>query len=138
MCVVAGLAGSVVLASPVAGFAASVPTDEIAPSKPLGAVNSILIFGVGPVALLLILTAIFLRPGSAPGSQRYRPGRGWNADPTWIGVPAREHHSEHALAGADTLEAEADEFSHREHPPQIEPDSSETSNPRHGGAHGSW
>lgn len=131
--------GIAVLASPVMALAASV--DEDSPSKPLGAVNGILIFGVAPVATLAVITLIFLRPGSAPGSHRYRPGHGWHGEPTWIGVPAREHHDEHALEGADVLEAEAEEFVHQEHAaPEIEPAGNDdpSASRRQGGAHGSW
>jgi len=129
-----------VLAVSVPAFADSVDVNQIAPSKPLGTVNAILIFGVAPVGTLVLISLIFLRPGSAPGSHRYRPGHGWHADPTWMGVPAREAHHEHALEGADVLEEEADEFTHAHPTPAVEPAGDEVpgSTRRQGGARGSW
>jgi hypothetical protein len=136
----AGLVGVSLLAASGTALADGVNVDQIAPSKPLGTVNAILIFGVAPVATLAILTLIFLRPGSAPGSQRYRPGRGWHAEPTWVGVPAREHHSEHTLEGADVLGEQAEEFVHHHDVAEIEPKSPTDPNAtrRQGGAHGAW
>jgi hypothetical protein len=136
--VVVGLATCAVVGSPAFAFAAGPGVNEISSSKPLGAVNAILIFAVAPIATLLLISAIFLRPGSAPGSQRYRPGRGWHAEPEWVGVPEREHHEDHAMSGADTLADAAEGLTH-EHVGELEADGPvDPSSRRQGGAHGSW
>ena len=136
--VVVGLATCAVLASPAFAFADGVDVNEVSSSKPLGAVNAILIFAVAPIATLLVISAIFLRPGSATGSQRYRPGRGWHAEPEWVGVPEREHHEDHAMSGADSLADAAEGLTH-ERAGELEADGPvDPSNRRQGGAHGSW
>jgi hypothetical protein len=65
--------------------------------KPLGTVNIILIFVLIPLALTAILMLIFLRPSTAPGAQRYRPGRGWDAKPAWFGIESRTELNRPAL-----------------------------------------
>lgn len=106
----------------------------------LGVVAAIFIFGVAPVGLLILISLIFLRPGSAPGTQRYRPNRGWDAEPTWLGVPAREAHHVHALQGADELEHGS--AVRAEQAAQTERVGAETPVARHdpsiGGARGHW
>lgn len=80
-------AGLLLLAAAPAHAAGAPPRVDIdGVHQPLGAVNAILIFGGIPAALAAVLALIFLRPSSAPGAQRYRPGRGWDADPVWFGL----------------------------------------------------
>jgi hypothetical protein len=49
-------------------------------------IDGILIFGVAPVGVFLLIALIVMRPGTAPKAQRYRPGRDWNAEPSWSGL----------------------------------------------------
>lgn len=129
------VAGAFLVAAPAAAFAAAPDVNGVhGHYTPLGAVNIILIFLVAPFALLVVLSLIFLRPGSAPGAQRYRPQRGWSAHPTWIGVPAREDHDAPALEGARHLQEEAGTApGYGQEPP---PRPHDASGP--GGARGSW
>lgn len=72
--------------------------------RPLGLAAIILIFAVVPVGLTVLLTAIFLRPGSAPGATRYRPGRPWDAPPVWFGEPSQIDPQQAALPAAERRE----------------------------------
>lgn len=123
--------GLVVIA-PAAAFAARPDVNGVdGHNPPLSVVSGILIFFVLPVGLTLLIALFFLRPGSAPGAQRYRPGRDWTADATWLGVPSREHHHP-ALAGAETLQ-------HGEERPADAPDvAAAPPDETIGGARGSW
>lgn len=119
--------------TPVAAFAAGPDVNGVdGHVAPLGTVNFILIFALLPLAVLGIITLIFMRPGS--GAQRYRPGRGWNAQPTWIGVPAREDHDAPALEGARALQQAAGTAPDDE----LESASGARQDPNAGGARGSW
>ncbi len=100
----------------------------------LGTVNVLLIFVVAPVTVLLLIAAVYLRPGSAPGAQRYRPNRGWSAEPTWIGVPSREVHGSPALEGAGVLRDQAALTA----PEAEESTAVSSADPSVGGARGSW
>jgi hypothetical protein len=135
-----GLVGIAILGMTRLASAGAINADQTSHVKPLGAVNGILIFGVAPVATLALISLIFLRPGSAAGTQRYRPGHGWHAGPTWIGVAAREHHDQPVLDGAEELAVAAEVFEPHALPAEIEPES--TADPgatrRQGGAHGTW
>lgn len=79
-----------VAALPAAAVAA--PADDLpGRTDSFSAVDGILIFGVVPVGVCLIVALLTLRPGTAPRSQRYRPGRGWHAEPSWSGPePAQQ------------------------------------------------
>jgi hypothetical protein len=135
---VVALASCAVVASPAFAFADGIDVNQVSPAKPLGAVNSILIFAVAPIGILLVIWGFFFRPGSSQGSQRYRPARGWHAEPEWLGVPAREHHSEHALEGADALEAEAEGLTGRSAGELEAEGPADLASRRQGGAHGNW
>jgi hypothetical protein len=129
------LALAIIGAGSATAFAAGPAVDQpYGKSDSLGTVNSILIFAVIPLAVLGLMSLIFLRPGSSPGAQRYRPGRGWNANPTWVGVPAREDHDVPALEGADKLQQEAG----LETDAPVEEPSVARQDPTVGGARGSW
>lgn len=49
--------------------------------------EALLIFGVLPIVLLLVMSAIVWLPGMVRSS-RYRPQRGWSAAPVWFAGPA--------------------------------------------------
>lgn len=130
------LAGS----SAYAGEPPNVNIDGV--HEPLGTVNIILIFVVIPLALSAVLMLIFLRPSSAPGAQRYRPGRGWEAKPAWFGIESRADPSRPALPPApgaplvgDILEAGVDLDAS---PGRTAPMSRATDATGLGGARGSW
>lgn len=137
-----GAASLSLLALPATAIAAGPPqVNEVRPGSSLGIVNGILIFGVIPIGVFGVLALIFLRPGSAPGAQRYRPGRGWNADPTWIGVPGRETTETPALEGAEHLQADAYAVTHADGPEESADVIAGTgvgANRDQGGARGSW
>jgi hypothetical protein len=53
----------------------------------LTTLQAVLVYGVGPLAILLLIAAVVWLPGMVRSS-RYRPTRGWNAAPLWFGGPA--------------------------------------------------
>ena len=53
----------------------------------LTTLQAVLVYGVGPLAILLLIAALVWLPGMVRSS-RYRPTRGWNAAPLWFGGPA--------------------------------------------------
>ena len=62
--------------------------DGVAPTgEGLTTLQTILLFGVAPLAILLLIAALVWLPGMIRSS-RYRPARGWNAAPLWFGGPA--------------------------------------------------
>lgn len=52
----------------------------------LSTLETIGVFVVAPLALLLLVAALVWLPGVVRGN-RYRPGRGWGATPLWFGGP---------------------------------------------------
>jgi hypothetical protein len=62
------------------------PDDGEVPGPSLGIGNTILIFVVIPVGAFLIIAALSVLP-SALSRPRYRPGKPWEHEPTWIGRP---------------------------------------------------
>lgn len=54
-------------------------------THPLGTVNTILIFVVGPLVVFLIIAALTLRPRRSTGASRYRPGQPWPYPAQWFG-----------------------------------------------------
>lgn len=54
---------------------------------PISTSQALLLFGLVPLALLLVLSAVVWLPG-ALRSSRYRPQRGWSAAPVWFAGPA--------------------------------------------------
>jgi hypothetical protein len=53
---------------------------------PLGTGDTILLFVVVPIGAFLIISALSLLP-SALSRPRYRPGKPWSHEPTWVGEP---------------------------------------------------
>jgi hypothetical protein len=53
----------------------------------LTTLQAVLVYGVAPLAILLLVAAVVWLPGMIRSS-RYRPTRGWNAAPLWFGGPA--------------------------------------------------
>ena len=53
----------------------------------LTTLQAVLLYGVGPLAILLLIAALVWLPGMVRSS-RYRPTKGWNAAPLWFGGPA--------------------------------------------------
>ena len=53
----------------------------------LTTLQAVLVYGVAPLAILLLVAALVWLPGMIRSS-RYRPTRGWNAAPLWFGGPA--------------------------------------------------
>ena len=52
----------------------------------LSGLETVLLFGVVPLVLMLVLAALVWLPGMVRGN-RYRPARGWSAAPLWFGGP---------------------------------------------------
>ena len=53
----------------------------------LTTLQAVLLYGVAPLAILLLIAALVWLPGMVRSS-RYRPTKGWNAPPLWFGGPA--------------------------------------------------
>ena len=53
----------------------------------LTTLQAVLVYGVAPLAILLLVAAVVWLPGMVRSS-RYRPTRGWSAAPLWFGGPA--------------------------------------------------
>lgn len=53
----------------------------------LTTLQTVLLYGVAPLAILLLVATVVWLPGMVRSS-RYRPTRGWNAAPLWFGGPA--------------------------------------------------
>ena len=66
---------------------AATPDDGDEPGAALTALETILIYGVVPIALFALIALLVLAPSIARGP-RYRPGLGWFAAPVWFGGPA--------------------------------------------------
>jgi hypothetical protein len=60
--------------------------DGEVPGPSLGTGDTILLFVVVPLGAFLIISALALLP-SALSKPRYRPGKPWVHDPTWVGEP---------------------------------------------------
>ena len=63
--------------------------DGVAPAaeNSLTTMQAVLLYGLVPLAILLLTAALVWLPGMIRSS-RYRPARGWNAPPLWFGGPA--------------------------------------------------
>ena len=53
----------------------------------LTTLETVLIYGVTPLVILLVIAALAWLPGVVRSS-RYRPAQGWTAPPLWFGGPA--------------------------------------------------
>lgn len=65
------------------GFENGVAPEE----QSLTTLQAVLLYGLAPLAILLLVAAVVWLPGMVRSS-RYRPARGWNAAPLWFGGPA--------------------------------------------------
>jgi hypothetical protein len=105
-------------------------------------IETVLIYGVIPLAVFVVLALLTLLPGRGKDRTRYRPGQPWTADPVWYephpdaagGHGADPHANSHP---APSLGGTAAALTIGEHPhePQ-QPDA-----PRRtaaGGARGTW
>lgn len=72
------------------------PSEGHDPGDGLGVAATLLIFVAVPVVAMLVVSALVLLPGLVKGS-RYRPARGWAAEPIWFAGPVGP---QAALAGA--------------------------------------
>lgn len=62
--------------------------DGVAPAQDSTTLlETIVVFGLVPLAILLVIAALVWLPGMVRGN-RYRPARGWSAAPLWFGGPA--------------------------------------------------
>jgi hypothetical protein len=107
-------------------------------------IETVLIYGVIPLAVFLILALLTLLPGRGRGRTKYRPGQPWTAAPLWFephpdsrssaGGHGDPHADGHTAPG---LGATAAALTIGEHP--HEPQQSDA--PRRtaaGGARGTW
>jgi hypothetical protein len=46
-------------------------------------IETVLIYGVIPLAVFLLLAAVTVLPGRGKDRTRYRPGQPWTAEPVW-------------------------------------------------------
>ena len=104
--------------------------------------ETVLIYGVIPLAVFLLLAAATLLPGRGKDQTRYRPGQPWEHAPVWYephpdahGVPSHddEHGDGHRAPG---LGATAAALTIGEHPHAPEPEAPRRS--AAGGARGTW
>ena len=91
--------GSLVLAAPASALTGCYGGDPaatnhlgfengVAPeSQGLTTLQAVLLYGLAPLAILLLVAALVWLAGMVRSS-RYRPTRGWNAAPLWFGGPA--------------------------------------------------
>jgi hypothetical protein len=75
-----------VLATAGPALAKLKPDDGEVPGPSLGLANTLLLFVVIPIGVSLVIAALAVLP-SALARPRYRPGKPWGHDPTWIGEP---------------------------------------------------
>jgi hypothetical protein len=80
---------------------AAEPDDGDEPGAGLTALETILYYGVIPIALFALIALLVLAPSIARGP-RYRPGLGWFAAPVWFGGPANP---DNALARVRSVSA---------------------------------
>lgn len=87
----AALALPLLLLAALPTAAVAAPADDLpGRTSTFTIVDGILLFAVLPVGISLLVALVTLRPGSAPRAQRYRPGRGWDAEPSWSGPEPRQ------------------------------------------------
>jgi hypothetical protein len=75
------------LASAGPALAKVKPDDGEVTGPSLGTGDTILLFVVVPLGAFLIISALALLP-SALSRPRYRPGKPWDHEPTWVGEPS--------------------------------------------------
>jgi len=116
-------------------------------------IETVLIYGVIPLAVFVILAVLTLLPGRGKDRTTYRPGQPWNREAVWYephpdvpGVPGHgdDHGGAHAVAGGHTgaraltagVGATAAALALGEHPHTHEVDAPRRS--AAGGARGTW
>lgn len=81
------LAAPLLLATALPAAASAAVTNDLpGHTGKFSVTDGILIFGVAPVGVFLLIALAVMRPGTSPKGQRYRPGRDWNAEPSWSGL----------------------------------------------------
>jgi hypothetical protein len=105
-------------------------------------IETVLIYGVIPLAVFLVLAALTVLPGRGKEKTKYRPGQPWTAQPVWWephpdtpGVPGGHGDDHGAGHSAPGLGATAAALTIGEHP------HAEHDAPRRtaaGGARGTW
>jgi hypothetical protein len=103
----------------------------------MSVIETVLIYGVIPLAVFLAFAAVTLIPGRGKDKTRYRPGQPWDHEPVWYephpetaGVHGGGHGDEHRRPGLGATVA----LTTGEHP-------HEAPAPRRtaaGGARGTW
>jgi hypothetical protein len=91
VCVTVCLTAGPALAEDIIG-----PSEGHDPGDSLGVAGALLLYVGIPVAVLGLVAALVFLPGLARGS-RYRPARGWAAQPVWFAGPVAP---EQAIASA--------------------------------------
>jgi hypothetical protein len=102
-------------------------------------IETVLIYGVIPLAVFAVLAALTLLPGRGKEKTRYRPGQPWTAAPVWYEPhPDAAHGSDH---GTDHFEpgtgATLAALTIGEHPHQAHEDDAHRRTAA-GGARGTW
>src|SRR3954447_23234735 len=102
-------------------------------------IETVLIYGVIPLAVFLLLAALTLLPGRGKERTKYRPGQPWTAQPVWFephpGVTG-EHEDSHSDGhSAPSLGATAAALTIGEHP---HTDTDAHRRTAAGGARGTW
>jgi hypothetical protein len=99
--------------------------------------ETVLIYGVIPLAVFLAFAAATLLPGRGKERTKYRPGQPWTAQPVWYEPHPGAHGAADGHAAAPGLGATAAALTIGEHPH----DPYASDGPRRtaaGGARGTW
>jgi hypothetical protein len=105
----------------------------------MSVIETVLIYGVIPLAVFLAFAAATLIPGRSEGRTKYRPGQPWTADPVWYephpgaggghgADPHADDHAGHGVGATAALTAGGHDGSHPEAPRRTAA----------GGARGTW
>ncbi len=103
-------------------------------------IETVLIYGVIPLAVFLLLAALTLLPGRGKERTRYRPGQPWTEAPIWYephpdGTHGAGHDTDHSAPSTGaTLAA----LTIGEHPHQAHVDDDAQRRTAAGGARGTW
>jgi hypothetical protein len=105
-------------------------------------IETVLIYGVIPLAVFLLLAIVTLLPGRGAGRTKYRPGQPWTAEPAWYephpgvagGHGADAHADGHSAPGPGVT---ATALTIGEHPHET-PQSDAHRRTAAGGARGTW
>jgi hypothetical protein len=108
-------------------------------------IETVLIYGVIPLAVFLVFAVLTLVPGRGQEKTRYRPGQVWDHDPVWYephpeaaGVHGGGHGDADAGHGRPGLGATAAALTIGEHPRQLDAVSEGPRRTAAGGARGTW